>query len=119
ALVWALGRVGARTLFNAPLDRVVSAATASDWARRFLAFLQERNEEPTATDFFALARLTRRSGEAALDVDDATRDAVAAFLAKNGVSEATERALDAKERVVDAETTAIFGETLPLGLRWS
>ncbi|MBR4977148.1 MAG: hypothetical protein IKY61_08825, partial [Thermoguttaceae bacterium] len=49
ALVWALGRVGARTLFNAPLDRVVSAATASDWARRFLAFLQERDEEPTAT----------------------------------------------------------------------
>ncbi|MBQ5788979.1 MAG: hypothetical protein IIW01_01700, partial [Thermoguttaceae bacterium] len=119
ALVWALGRIGARTLFNAPLDRVVSAATASDWARRFLAFLQERGEEPTATDFFALARLTRRSGEAAFDVDDATRDAVAAFLAKNGVAEATERALDEKERVVDAETTAIFGETLPLGLRWN
>ena len=119
ALVWALGRVGARTLFNAPLDRVVSAATASDWARRFLAFLQERDEPPTATDFFALARLTRRSGETALDVDDATRDAVAAFLAKNGVAEATERALDEKDRVVDAETTAIFGETLPLGLRWS
>ena len=119
ALVWALGRVGARTLFNAPLDRVVPAATASDWARRFLAFLQERDEPPTATDFFALARLTRRSGEAAFDVDDATRDAVAAFLAKNGVAETTERALDAKERVVDAETTAIFGETLPLGLRWS
>ncbi|MBP3557435.1 MAG: Hsp70 family protein [Thermoguttaceae bacterium] len=119
ALVWALGRVGARTLFNAPLDRVVPAATASDWARRFLAFLQERDEPATATDFFALARLTRRSGEAAFDVDDATRDAVAAFLAKNGVAETTERALDAKERVVDAETTAIFGETLPLGLRWS
>ncbi len=119
ALVWALGRVGARTLFNAPLDRVVPAATASDWARRFLAFLQERGEEPTATDFFALARLTRGSGEAAFDVDDATRDAVSAFLAKNGVAETTERALDAKERVVDAETTAIFGETLPLGLRWS
>lgn len=119
ALVWALGRVGARTLFNAPLDRVVPAATASDWARRFLAFLQERDEPPTATDFFALARLTRRSDEAAFDVDDATRDAVAAFLAKNGVAETTERALDAKERVVDAETTAIFGETLPLGLRWS
>ena len=67
----------------------------------------------------ALARLTRRSGEAALDVDDATRDAVAAFLAQNGVAETTERALDAQERVVDAETTAIFGETLPLGLRWS
>lgn len=119
ALVWALGRVGARTLFNAPLDRVVPAATASDWARRFLAFLQERGEEPTATDFFALARLTRRSGEAAFDVDDATRDAVSAFLAKNGVAETTERALDEKERVVDAETTAIFGETLPLGLRWN
>ena len=119
ALVWALGRVGARTLFNAPLDRVVSAATASDWARRFLAFLQERDEEPTAADFFALARLTRRSSEAAFDVDEATRDAVAAFLAKNGVAESTERGLEAKERVVDAETTAIFGETLPLGLRWS
>ncbi len=119
ALVWALGRVGARTLFNAPLDRVVPAATASDWARRFLAFLQERDEPPTATDFFALARLTRRSGETAFDVDDATRDAVSAFLAKNGVAETTERALDAKERVVDAETTAIFGETLPLGLRWN
>ncbi len=119
ALVWALGRIGARTLFNAPLDRVVSAATASDWARRLLAFLQERSEEPTATDFFALAQLTRRSGEASLEVDDATRDAVAAFLAKNGASEATERALEAKDRVVDAETIAIFGETLPLGLRWN
>lgn len=121
ALVWALGRLGARTLFNAPLDRVVPATTAGDWARRLLDSAQNRadGDAPTATDFFALAQLTRRSGEAAFDVDDAIFDAVSAFLAKNGAAESTERALAEKGRVVDAETNAIFGETLPLGLRWN
>lgn len=119
ALVWALGRVGARRLFHAPLDRVVPASVARRWARRLLDDLALRADTLTPGDFFALAQLTRRAEDASLDVDVSLRETVAAFLVKHGAEDATLAALERHGKLVDDATRQAFGETLPLGLRWT
>lgn len=118
ALVWALGRIGARVLFNAPLDRTLAPSVAARWAARLLDACDSGAIEPTGADFFALAQLTRVSGESAFDVDVATRARVGAFLAKMNVEEATLAALERHGKLVSDATKEIFGESLPLGLRW-
>ena len=119
AIVWTLGRVGARRLFNAPLDRVVPPSVAERWTKRFLDDLAKRQEEPTPTELFTLAQLSRRAEDPALDVDLATRETVAAFLLKRGAEESTLAALEKRGRFVDESTSMAFGESLPIGLRWS
>ncbi len=118
ALVWALGRIGARTLFRAPIDRTVPGAVAKRWATRLLESLDRRDFEPTPVDFFALAQLTRFAPDPDFDVDAATRDCVAAFLAKRDAEESTLAALERHGKIVDDAAKQIFGEALPLGLRW-
>ncbi len=119
AIVWTLGRVGARRLFNAPLDRVVPPNVAERWTKRLLDDLAKRQEEPTPTELFTLAQLSRRAEDPAFDVDLATRETVAAFLLKRGAEESTLAALEKRGRFVDETTSMAFGESLPIGLRWS
>ena len=118
ALVWALGRIGARVMFHAPLDRVVPPSAARRWADWLLGELARQETAPTHTDFFALAQLTRLADDPGFDVDAKTRDRVEAFLAKHDAEESTLAALERHGKLVDDATKAIFGETLPLGLRW-
>lgn len=119
AIVWTIGRVGARRLFNAPLDRVVPPNVAERWVKRLLDDLAKRQDAPTSTELFALAQLSRRAEDPALDLGLATRETVAAFLLKHGAEESTLAALEKQGRLVDEATQAAFGETLPIGLRWS
>ena len=71
------------------------------------------------SDFFALAQLTRFAPDTEFDVDAATRDKVAAFLAKHDAEESTLAALERHGKIIDDATKQIFGEALPLGLRWT
>ena len=117
ALIWALGRVGARTLFRAPLDRTLPSAVANRWALRLLADLETPGVEGALDDYFALAQLTRASSDSSFDVPLETRERVAAFLAKRGAEETTLAALSRSGGGLDA-SARVFGEELPLGLRW-
>lgn len=119
AIVWTIGRVGARKLFHGPLDRVAPPSVAQRWTRRFLDDLAKRQDEPTSNELFTLAQLSRRAEDPALDVDRETRETVAAFLLKHGAEESTLAALEKHGRLVDEATKMAFGETLPIGLRWS
>ena len=119
AIVWTIGRVGARKLFHGPLDRVTPPSVAQRWTRRFLDDLAKRQDEPTSNELFTLAQLSRRAEDPALDVDRETRETVAAFLLKHGAEESTLAALEKHGRLVDEATKMAFGETLPIGLRWS
>lgn len=118
ALVWALGRIGARTLFHAPLDRVLPPQTAKRWALRLLDDYDRGEIAPNGTDFFALAQLTRIADEPSFNVDEGARAKVEAFLAKHNAEGSTLAALERHGKLVDDVTKQIFGETLPLGLRW-
>lgn len=119
ALVWSLGRVGARRLFHAPLDRVTPSEFGRRWAERLLDSIERRGEAPTSTECFALAQLTCEAEDARFDVPRKTRETVASFLLKHGAEESTLAALERSGRLVDEATSQAFGEALPLGLRWN
>lgn len=118
ALVWALGRIGARELFKAPVDRTLSGRIAERWALKLLDDLERYNLVPTGADFFALAQLTRYTAEEEFNVDDTARDRVAAFLAKHDAEDSTLAALERHSQAFAVVAQEIFGEALPLGLRW-
>ena len=120
ALVWSLGRLGARRLFHAPLDRTVPARVSERWANLFLDRASNFPDlKRDANLFLALAQLVRSAEDGAFDVDGATRDRIEAYLDKHGATETTLAALDRRGRLLDDATSQIFGESLPLGLNWS
>ena len=119
AIAWALGRLGARKPFHATADKTLSGEVARRWLGRYLDGLQRSGATPSGSDFFALAQTARSVGDARIDVDAATRDKVAAFIARYDAEESTLAALERNGRLIDEETTKIFGESLPLGLKWS
>ena len=112
ALVWAVGRLGARVPMYGPLNVVVPAEAAAAWCKKLLDL--KANELPVN---FALMTLARKTGDRYRDVDDATRKLVVARF------EQTAAAPHLRELVVDGGALAgeeqgrMFGESLPSGLR--
>lgn len=112
--LWALGRIGARQLLYGPKEATVRAAAATEWTERLLTVPDlGRDEDPVP----ALVSLARRAGDRQLDVDDAVRARVRAYLEARGAHAELLRPLD-EVVVYDAETERqAFGEGLPVGLR--
>jgi hypothetical protein len=113
---WSLTRLGARVLLYGPLNAVVHPETVGNWLDALVGF--EPGHESEARDWaFCLAQLARRSGQRALDVDDARRSAALAVLRTLQVPDSWPRMVE--EVVADeaAEQSQLFGESLPIGLR--
>ena len=112
SLLWALGRLGARRPFYGPLDRTVPPPLAERWLDVLLAWPVII---PDAAG--AMAQIAARLDDAALDVDEGHREAVAAVLKDTGAPpdlvEAVEHARDRQP----ADAVRYFGEELPAGLR--
>jgi len=123
SLFWTLGRLGARTMFKAPVDRILPSRTAERWTLRLLEiFSNEPNASLSSSELFALIQLTRQSVDPSFEVRSDIREKVLALLLKRDVSESKLTALErqATNSLSQFETSSdqIFGETLPLGLRW-
>jgi len=113
---WSMTRLGARVLLYGPLNAVVHPETVGNWLDALVGF--ESGHESEARDWaFCLAQLARRSGQRALDVDDARRSAVLAVLRTLPVPESWPRMVEEVVAGEDAEQSQLFGESLPIGLR--
>ncbi len=112
AILWALGRLGARAPLYGPLNTVVPADTAAAWLAKLLAV---RDESPEGQ--LALMQLARRTDDRYRDVAEKLRRQTAGWL----------EALDAPHHFVELvraggtldseEQGLVFGESLPKGLR--
>jgi hypothetical protein len=115
---WSLTRLGARSLLYGPLNAVVHPDTAERWLDAILEF-QPGHESEGQSWAFCLAQLARRTGQRALDINDAHRERVLGKLQHleipsgwpRMVAEVTEHELE--------EESQMFGEALPIGLRLS
>lgn len=111
--VWAVGRLGARVPSYGSGHKTVSADQASAWLELLLD-PSLRDVEGTA---FALAQLSRMTGDRSRDLDDRLRASVLDALK---ASQAPERWLRMVAEVVALETAdeaQVLGDTLPVGLR--
>ncbi|WP_417748838.1 Hsp70 family protein [Rosistilla oblonga] len=112
AMVWALGRLGARQPFYGPLNTVVSIDAIQPWIAALLAVRQRGPAEQ-----LALVQLCRRVDDRYRDIEPSTRDEVVDALAGDGVSDHLTSIVAQGGRFSHEEQEQVFGEALPRGLR--
>ena len=113
---WALTRLGARVFLYGPLNGVLHPDVAGAWIDQLVGFTP--GHEGEARDWaFCLAQLARKSGQRALDVDDARRAAVLAALKGQSIPAEWRRGVTEVLAETAAESSRLFGESLPIGLR--
>src|SRR6185503_16165021 len=113
---FALTRLGARVLLYGPLNSVLHPQVVEKWLDALLPFEPGHQSERTAWAF-CLAQLARRSGQRAIDVDDAHRVQVLTVLQAQTVPAHWVRMVEEVMELEADEQSQMFGEGLPIGLR--
>ncbi|WP_437192748.1 Hsp70 family protein [Planctomicrobium sp. SH527] len=112
ALIWTIGRLGARELMYGTLGDVVDVNVAAEWARKLL---NERH--PNENHFLAMMQLSRKTGDRYRDLSEADRVKIVKWMESHS---APERLIELVREVGEmaGETSAmIFGDSLPVGLQ--
>lgn len=112
-LWWAVGRLGTRVPAYGSAHDVVPAATAAAWLERVLA-LDWRTVVPAA---FAATLLARLSGDRERDLEEALRARVIQRLRVEKSPVSWVRMVEDIMELNETDTSQIFGEALPPGLR--
>ncbi|MGL6195520.1 MAG: Hsp70 family protein, partial [Thermoguttaceae bacterium] len=112
AVIWALGRIGARTLLSGPLNLVISNKIVSDWARQLIKIGKNRQ-----IDYFAMMELARKTDDPYRDLPENVRQEVIAYLYKSDAPAHFIRLVENCDKLDEQEQNLIFGESLPIGLR--
>jgi molecular chaperone DnaK (HSP70) len=107
--VWCLSRLGARKLFSAPINLVLSPAAVSRWVEALLRL----NNTPALLE--AVVHIAQQTGDTARDMPPATLELV------RRACEASPRAADLLRELAGdsgdlASSSRVFGEELPAGL---
>jgi hypothetical protein len=113
---FALTRLGARVLLYGPLNAVLHPHVVQQWIDT-LADFTPANDSERLSWAFCLAQLARRSGQRAIDVDDAHRDKVLSILRGQTVPGHWVQMVEEVAELDSDEQSQMFGEALPIGLR--
>jgi hypothetical protein len=109
---WALGRLGARVPVHGATHRVVPIELAEQWAQVLLGLNPQRHDGA----LFALAQLTRRTGDRSRDVDEALRDRVLHALDVAKAPSSWRQMVAEAVQLSAADEARALGDTLPVGL---
>jgi molecular chaperone DnaK (HSP70) len=105
---WALGRLGGRVPVHGSSHLVVPAELAEAWVALLLSLDAKKHDGAP----FALTQLSRRTGDRARDLDDATRAQVLAALPAGPWRTAVAEVV----HLSAADEARALGDTLPVGL---
>ena len=111
----ALGRVGAREPTYGSTDDVVAPTVVERWIEQLL---RQKWEALPAAPAIAV-RLARVTGDRSRDVSIRVQKDLERKLVASGAKEDVLRALREHVPLADADRAELFGDALPLGLRWS
>jgi hypothetical protein len=112
AIVWAVGRIGARVPLYGPLNAVVPAETAAEWLARLMA-----DAPHDAAAWLAVMQIARRTDDRYRDVREKLRSQVLAWLDRDAAPQHFSELVRDVGRLDDEEQDLVFGESLPKGLR--
>lgn len=112
SLVWAVGRLGARSLVYGPLNTVVAAKTAAQWMTAVMALA-----DAGPAEHLAVMQLARRTGDRHRDLDDDSRRQAAAWLEEHSAATHLVQLVREGGSLARDEQNSVFGEALPRGLR--
>ena len=111
-MVWALGRLGQRTPMYGPLNTIVPSESAIKWVRAISS-----QNDIRSIDHLAAMQICRRTGDRHRDVGESTRIEIAEWLEANKASAHLVSLIREVGELDQQEQGAVFGESLPQGLR--
>jgi hypothetical protein len=112
SLLWAIGRVGARTPLYGPLSSVVPPHDAARWLDALV------NVKMTSPDLIAaIVQIAGVTGDSLRDLDERERQCAGARLRDAGAGDEVLRALEQPVVRSAVDASRVFGEPLPSGLR--
>jgi len=112
AMLFALGRIGARQPVYGPLNTLIPMEEAEEWIQRLLPM--DLGEERLT---FAMVQLSRRTDDRHRDLPEGVRARVLDWLAARAVADHLVELVRAGGVLEEREQRHVFGETLPRGLR--
>jgi hypothetical protein len=112
SLLWAIGRLGARTPIDGPLTSVVPASDAVHWLEELVAI-----NRGSPDLFAAIVRVGALTDDQLRDLDEHVVEAARKRLRDAGVDPNLARPLYEVVTQTFADTSYQFGEPLPNGLR--
>jgi hypothetical protein len=113
AMIWAIGRLGARSLMYGPLNTVVPAAAAADWLTKLIG----NRENHSAECQLAVMQLARRTDDRYRDLPEKLRREAADWLALENAPPHFGELVRTAGSLDSDEQGLVFGESLPKGLR--
>ena len=109
---WVMSRLGARSPFHGPVDRVVPAGTAEKWIE---ALLQEPWQNPKEAAY-TITQLARKTEDRTRDIHETLRNRITEKLSQfNWASSLVHKINEYVPAALD-EQKSIFGDSLPIGL---
>jgi len=111
-MLWTLGRLGQRVPLHGPLNTLVPMPDAARWLE---AILELEGDLPMA--YLAAMQLARRTDDRHRDIDSGLRGRVTDWLRQGGAAEHYGRLVDSGGSLDSESSSAVFGESLPSGLR--
>ena len=115
---WSLTRIGARVPFYGPLNSIVHPDVVSRWITELLDYQPDSDNDLMAWAF-CLAQLARKSGLRGVDVEDDVSSGVVELLRSIRVPEAWPAMVETVQTNAAEESSRLFGESLPIGLKLS
>ena len=112
ALLWTLGRIGARTPVYGPLNAVVSTELVSTWLPAVMELSPVDANAP-----FCVTLIAQRTGDRYRDISSDLRDQVLSWLTMQNAPEHYLQLVREGGTLNLAERERAFGESLPRGLR--
>lgn len=113
ALVWALGRIGARVPVYGPLNLVLPVMTVTPWIEALL----DHHDTADPSVQLALVQLCRRTDDRYRDIAAALRHRVVAALTRQHAKHHLVELVQTGGQLDSEEANQVFGESLPTGLR--
>lgn len=114
ALLWTLGRIGARQPFYGPLNLVVPVETVEDWIRQLMIPRKSTTERR-----FAAVLMSRKVGDRYRDIRPELRDRVVDWLTEHKSTQHFIELVQTGGELGSRENEMVFGESLPVGLKLS
>ncbi len=112
ALLWALGRLGSRQPAYGPLNTALPIGQVQSWIELLIAIDPSEPGLP-----LTIVQLARKTGDRYRDLPEEIRDRAANFLATKSAPDHLVTLLTAGGRLDRDEEAAVFGDSLPLGIR--
>ena len=112
ALLWMLGRLGARRPACGPLNLTVDVDRVKEWLETVMNL---EGEDPI--DSFTVMQLARKTDDRYRDLDDETRHAVLKWMDRVQSPKSLRRLVREAGTLDSEQQSLVFGESLPTGLR--